>query len=212
LGFRKEVDFVSCYLGPGFHMPERIHHIAERVQKRGDLRVHVFPNKRELMRHATAIGRAYNRAFVNNWEYYPLTEREVDFVAHNALVVADPRLIKLILHGDDIVGFLFGFPDVSAALQRGGGNVTSWRIIDLLLEFRRTQWIALNGAGLLPEFHGRGGNALLYSEMERTIRASGRFVHADLTQVAETAVQMRQDLVNLGGKAYKNHRVFYRDV
>jgi len=176
------------------------------------LRVHVFRNKRELMRNARTIGEAYNNAFVDNWEYYPLSDREIDFVAQNVLIVADPKLIKLILHGDDIVGFLFGFPDVSAALQRCGGNVYSWRIVDLLLEFKRTKWVALNGAGLLPEFQGRGGNALLYSEMEKTIRASGQFEHADLTQIAETAENMRRDLISLGGKAYKNHRVYQRHL
>jgi hypothetical protein len=30
--------------------------------------------------------------------------------------------------------------------------------------------------------------------------------------VAETAVQMRRDLVNVGGKPYKNHRVYVRDL
>jgi hypothetical protein len=76
---------------------------------------------------------------------------------------------------------------------------------------RRTKWIALNGAGILPEFQGRGGNALMYSELEKTIREFG-FLHADLTQVAETAVQMRHDLENVGGKRYKNHRVYIRDL
>ena len=210
-GFAKEVDFVSCYINPSFRLPERVHRIAERVQRRGELRVQTFRSKRELLRHKRAIGEAYNRAFVNNWEYYPLSDHEIDFVAQNALIVADPKLIKLIVHGDDIVGFLFGFPDVSAALQRCGGNVYSWRIVDLLLEFRRTKWLAINGAGVLPEFHGRGGNALLYAEMEKTVHSS-RFEHADLTQVAESAVQMGQDLVNLGARPYKNHRVYYRNL
>lgn len=80
-------------------------------------------------------------------------------------------------------------------------------ILHLLHEMRRTKWIALNGAGILPEFHGRGGNALLYAEMENTIR-DYQFEHADLTQIGETAVQMRQDLANLGGVPYKNHRVY----
>ncbi len=213
LGFVKEVDFVSCYLNRRhFRLPERVHRIAERAQRRGDLRVQTFGSRRELLRRARAIGQAYNKAFVNNWEYYPLTDREVDFVARSVLIVADPKLIKLIVHGDDIVGFLFGFPDVSAALQRCGGNVYSWRLIDLLLEFRRTKWIAFNGAGLLPEFQGRGGNALLYSEMEKTILSQARFEHADLTQIAETAVNMRRDLVSLGGVPYKNHRVYARDL
>lgn len=34
------------------------------------------------------------------------------------------------------------------------------------------------------------------------------FTNADLTQVADTAVQMRRDLINLGGVPYKTHRVY----
>lgn len=210
LGFEKEVDFVSCYLNANdFRLPERVHHIADRVQQRGSLKVKRFESKKELKAWAQRIGKAYNQAFVNNWEYVPLTENEVSFVLKNMLAVADYRLIKIITHEEDVVGFLFGWPDLSAALQRARGRLLPTGIFDLLLEMRRTRWIAMNGAGILPEFHGRGGNALLYSEMEKTIQEY-KFEHADLTQVAETAVQMRQDLINLGGKAYKNHRVYCR--
>ncbi len=210
LGFEKEVDFVSCYLSSNaFHLPERVHKIAERVQKHGVLRVKRFASKRELVVWSGRIGQAYNKAFVNNWEYYPLTDHEIKFVVDNIMLVADHRLIKVILHNDDVVGFLFAFPDVSAALQRAKGRLLPFGLFDLLLEMRRTRWVALNGAGILPEFQGHGGNALLYSEMEKTIREFG-FLHADLTQVAETAVNMRRDLENVGGKAYKNHRVYHR--
>jgi len=212
LGFEKEVDFVSCYINSDtFRLPERVHRIAERVKQRGNLAVRRFRSKRELLKWAGRIGETYNRAFVDNWEYYPLTEREIDFLVDNLTMVANPRLIKIITHGDDVVGFLFGFPDVSAALQRAQGHLLPRGILDLLLEMRRTKWAALNGAGILPAFQGRGGNTLLYTEMEKSIREFG-FQHADLTQVAETAVQMRRDLVNLGGKPYKNHRVYVRKV
>jgi hypothetical protein len=148
---------------------------------------------------------------VGNWENYPLSEREIGFLTDNILTVADPHLVKLITHGEDVVGFLFAFADVSAAIQRSRGRLLPFGILDLLLEFKRTQWVALNGAGILPEFQGRGGNAVLYAEMENTIREAG-FQHADLTQVAESAVQMRRDLENIGGVPYKNHRVFIREV
>ena len=212
LGFQKEVDFVSCYIGrDAFRLPERVHRIAERVQQRGVLSVQRFRSKRELIAWAPRIGAAYNQAFVHNWEYYPLTEREIGMLTDNLTLVADPRLIKIITHGADVVGFLFAFPDVSAALQRARGHLFPFGILDLLLELRRTNWVAVNGAGIMPEFQGRGGNALLYSEMEKTIRES-RFEHGDLTQVAESAVQMRRDLENLGGRPYKNHRVYTRPI
>jgi len=212
LGFEKEVDFVSCYLNAQtFQLPERVHRIVARVKERSSLTVMPFKNKAHLRQWIKPLGRAYNQAFVNNWEYYPLSEREVDFVVNNIIMVADARLIKVIMHKQEIVGFLFGFPDVSAALQRARGRLTPWAIADLLLEMRRTSWIALNGAGILPAFQGVGGNALLYAEMEDTLR-SYHFAHADLTQVAETAVQMRHDLENVGGKMYKNHRVYRKSI
>ena len=212
IGFEKEVDFVSCYLGAdAFRLPERVHRISRRVQERGRLTVKDFSSKRELRDWAGRIGRTYNQSFIENWEYYPLTDNEISFVLDNIIMVADPRLIKVILHGDDVVGFLFGFRDVSAAMQRIKGRLLPFGIVDLLLEMRRTNWVSLNGAGILPEFQGLGGNALLYAEMENTVRDFG-FEHAELTQVAETAVQMRKDLENIGGKAYKNHRVYTRDI
>lgn len=209
-GFQREVDFISCYLNSEkYHLPDRIRSIAERVERRGILSVKRFKNKAELKEWASRIGEAYNNAFVNNWEYYPLTQREIKFILDNILVIADPRLIKIITSGDQVVGFLFGFHDVSAALQRAKGRLFPFGLIGLLLELRRTKWVALNGAGILPEFQGRGGNALLYNEMDKTIREFG-FHHADLTQVANTAVQMRNDLVNIGGELYKTHRVYER--
>jgi hypothetical protein len=121
-------------------------------------------------------------------------------------------MIKIITHEDDVIGFLLGFPDVSAGLQRANGRLLPFGIIHLLLDMRRTNWISLNGMGIIPEFQGLGGNALLYSEMEKALKSESDFVHAELTQVAETAVQMRHDLVNLGAKPYKNHRVYIKHL
>jgi hypothetical protein len=47
--------------------------------------------------------------------------------------------------------------------------------------------------------------------MEKTIKEAN-FRHADLTQIAESAVQMRRDLENVGGVPYKNHRVYIKEV
>lgn len=212
MGFVKKVDFISCFVNTStFKLPERVHRIAERVQLRGKLEVKRFKNKKELIQWSGRIGHAYNKAFINNWEYFPLTDREIKFVVDNIMIIAHHKLIKVIMHGEDIVGFLFGFHDVSAAMQRGKGRINPITIIDLLLELRRTPWISFNGAGILPEFQGIGGNALMYSEMEKSIREFD-FKYGDFTQVAESAVQMRRDLENLGGKAYKNHRVYKRSL
>ncbi len=212
LGFTKEVDFVSYYASSqAFTFPERLHRIADRVQQRGALRVQRFKSVDELKAWSARIGDAYNRAFAHNWEYYPLSEREIAFIVKTLETIADPSLIKVIVHDQDVVGFVFAFPDVGAAIQRSKGRLLPFGIIDILLEMRRTKWVAINAAGILPEYQGRGGNALLYSEMEKTIR-SRSFQEAALYQVAETAVDMRRDLDHIGGARYKNHRVYVRRI
>lgn len=212
-GFLKEVDFVSCYLpADSFNIPERVERITRRVMERGHLETKHFKNKKELLQWAARIGEAYNKAFVNNWEYYPLTQREIDFVVDNIMVVADHRLIKIITHGEQVVGFLFAFPDVSAALQRAKGQLFPFGLIDLLFEMRRTKTVAVNGMGILPEFQGHGGNAMLYSEMGHTLLEFSQFIHVEMTQVAESTLQMRADLKNLNGVEYKNHRVYRKEL
>ncbi|NMC85948.1 MAG: hypothetical protein GYA58_11740 [Anaerolineaceae bacterium] len=212
LGFTKEVDFVSCYIYKDkFVLPEKVRKASELVQKRGSFKVLQFKNKREMMKHAWEIGEAYNKTFVNNWEYYPLTKGEVKLLLDNLLVVADPKLIKLITHNDEIVGFLFAFPDITSALQRHDGKITPLGVLDMMRELKKTKWVSVNGAGVLPEYHGLGGNAIMYAEMEKTIKEF-HFDHCEMTQVAETAAQMRKDLINLGGQPYKNHRIFHKTI
>ncbi|MFZ5856501.1 MAG: GNAT family N-acetyltransferase [Chloroflexota bacterium] len=213
LGFEKEVDFVSCYLpSDAFKIPERVERIAERVLKRGNLWVKKFKSKRELVQWAPRIGAAYNKAFIHNWEYYPFSPGDIQYAVDNIFLVADHRLIKIILHDEEIVGFLFAFPDVSSALQRAKGRLLPFGLPDLLLEMKRTKTISGNGMGILPEFQGMGGNALLYYEMAKTVFSFNQFEHVEMTQVAETTKQMRADLKNLNGVEYKNHRVYHKSL
>lgn len=208
LGFEKAVDFDSWYLdGQTFRLPERAHAVAERVRRRGTLRVKQFSTVRELRAWAPRIGAAYNEAFRHNWEYYPLSQREIAFLVDTLARVADPRLITVILYGEEIAGFLLAFPDVSAALQRARGHLFPWGLIDLLLERRRTRRVALNGVGIIPRFQGAGGNVLLYTTLERMLRERG-FLQAEVTQVAETALQVRRDIARFGAIPYKKHRVY----
>ena len=212
LGFQKEVDFVSCYIpAASFKLPEKVHLVAQKVLEKGKFKVKTFPTTKDLKAWADRIGEAYNNTFVNNWEYYPLTKKEIDYTLQTLLTVADPKLIKIVLYEEKVVGFLLGFPDLSAALQRAKGRLTPWSIIDLIINSKKTNWVSLNGAGMLPEYQGFGGNALMYAEMDKTIHGYN-FEHYELTQVAESAVQMRKDLITMGGKAYKNHRVYFKHI
>ena len=213
LGFTKVVDFVSSYIEPqDFNLPEKVRKAASIAKKRGTFKIVEFKNKKELVSWAPKIGKAYNKAFVKNWEYYPLSQREIDFVVSNIMTILDPTIFNVITRDNEVVGFVFPFPDVSAAMQKNKGKLGPAKILRLMQELKKTRWISFNGVGILPEFQGLGGNAIMYAELEKAMHRSPQFKHSELTQVAETAVQMRKDLKNLGVQFYKNHRVYEREI
>ncbi len=208
-GFEKETDFSSGYL-PGNHdLDPRFYEIAERVKERRGFHIKSFASEKELREWIPRIGKVYNDSFVNNWEYCPITPEEMKVIGDRLIAIAHPRLIKLVMKGDQPIGFVFGFMDISAAIQKTKGRVWPFGWIALMREFKRTKWVNFNGTGLLPEYQGLGGNAILYTELAKSAREFG-FLHADVVQVEEQNMKSLGDMAAIGVRWYKRHRLYRR--
>lgn len=207
LGFEKEIDFLSAHLAGDSDLPRRFYDIAERVKERRGFWVKSFDSKRELRRWVPEVQRVNNEAFPHVWGYYPIDEVEANAIADRFLAAADPRLIKLVMKEEEVVGFVIGYPDISAGIQRARGRIWPLGWLHLLLEMRRTTWINFNGAGILPKYQGVGANAVLYTELAKTVLDFG-FEHADLVQVAENNIESRGEVGAVGGEWYKRHRIY----
>jgi hypothetical protein len=82
----------------------------------------------------------------------------------------------------------------------------------LMREFRRTRWINFNSGGILEEYRGLGGNALLYAEYYRSLADHPQYQYGDLQQVQETNTRMVQELEAIGVPVYKRHRLYQRSL
>jgi len=208
-GFEKRGDLLSGYLSGQEELPERYYALADKVKARRGLRIHTFSSKAEMGQWLKRGAAVLNEAFEGSADFYPITDEEFQLAAQQMLTLIDPRLIKLVMKGEKIVGFLFAFPDVSAALQKCQGRMWPLGWLYILRELRRTKWVNMNGLGLLPEYRGVGGNVLLYTEMTKTVKAFG-FEHVDVVQVGEENAKSLAENEALGVRWYKRHRVFER--
>jgi hypothetical protein len=209
-GYTRQRDFLSAHLPGDARLPEKVVQIAERMRERRGFSIKTFASKRELREWAPRIVRVYNDAFVENWEFNPITPNEGRIIGERMIQIADPKLIKLVIKGDTIAGFLLGFPDISEGIQKAKGRLWPLGWYWLWREFGRTRWINLNGAGILPAYRGLGVNAILYAEMEKTIR-EGAFLHADIVQMEESVLTVA-DAVNLGATVHKRHRIYEKTL
>ncbi len=62
---------------------------------------------------------------MNNWEYYPQSDREIELAVDQMRPIAVPGLTTFIAAGGEVVGFVLAFADVSRALQRMRGQPVS---------------------------------------------------------------------------------------
>jgi hypothetical protein len=210
-GFRGTTDVVSGYFNRSARLPEHIHKLSEIVQRRRGLRILTFRSRRELAKVVPRLKQLYNDSLAGTAGNTPLTDDEARAMADQMLWFADPKLIKLIAKGDELVGFVFAYPDISAALQRTRGKLFPFGWIDMLLEFRRTKWVNLNGAGIVEKYRGLGGTAILFDEMAKSLR-EGNFEHADVVQVGVENDRMQRELRDLGFEFYKTHRMYAREI
>jgi len=208
-GFERETDVVSGYLSPRTPFPEKMRQVADLVQKRRGLRVARFKTRRDLRALIPKLQALYNNSLSGTSGNAPLTDDEARTMADQILWFADPRLIKIVMKGDEPVGFLFAYPDISVAIQRNRGRILPFGWLDMLIELRRTKWINVNGAGMIEGYRGLGGTALLFSEMYRSV-VEGKFEHADLVQIGVDNDKMQRELRDLGIDFYKTHRLYRR--
>jgi hypothetical protein len=213
-GFEKEVDFTSYYVRiKDFEMPERIARLAREIEERRGLRAHSFSSMAEIRAAVMDMVSMYNEVFTENWEYVPVTPEEAEAVAEQMLQITRPEMIKVIVNmEDEIVGFLFAFINIGRALRRCRGRLFPFGWFHLLRELRCSDYVDVNGMGILEQYRGLGGNIIMYNELYKSICQSGRFVHGDMTQMADFVVRMLADANTLGGRPYKVHRVYRCDV
>ena len=210
-GFEKDTDHVSGYLPGDYQMPERVLRIADKIKQRRGMWIKTFKEKDEIRQWVPQVFEIYSTAFANSHTFFPPTEAERDMIAETILQIVEPGLVKGVMKGEKLIGFIISYPDLSAALQRSRGRIWPFGWYFLMMERRRTKWANVNGVGLLPEYQGLGANVLLYTELAKTINDYG-FKYADLVQVNEVNTASMADMEAVGVKWYKRHRAYKREL
>jgi hypothetical protein len=209
VGFSPLSDVVSGYLSADMQFPQKIHHVSELVQQRRGLSIARYRSRSDLRKLIPKLKDLYNGMMEGTTDNIPLTDAEAQAIADQLLWFADPRLVKVIMKDGNPVGLLLAYPDISQAVQKTKGKVFPFGWITLLREMRRTKWVNINGAGILEEYRGLGGTAILFSEMQKSILEGG-FKHAEIVQIGIENEKMQRELREMGIDFYKTHRIYQR--
>jgi GNAT superfamily N-acetyltransferase len=214
-GYRKAIDLLAYIgdLGERWQNAERgIVRVAQKAARKAGVRVRPA-NIRNFDQEVQRIKSIYQRAWVNNWGFVPLTEKEADHLAASLKPVIDPDLVFIAETDDGTpVGMSIALPDLHQALHlSGGGSMFPLGLLKFLWYRRRIDQFRLWGMGVIEQYRGQGIDAVFYVETTRAALAKG-YQRAEASWVLETNTMMVRILEHLGLKRYKTYRVYEKQL
>lgn len=132
-GFRKAIDWYAIRImaqDPGIDragMKKRLDRIM-----RGQNLVLRPPLANELVERAGEVCELFNDMWSDNWGHIPLTEHQFRDIFVQLKPIMRTRTIRLLLDGNDIVGFIVNIPDINPAIQKCNGRLYPWDMLRLL--------------------------------------------------------------------------------
>ena len=211
-GFSKAKDLVS-FQGSGAHYPERLERVVELLKKRYGITVRTF-NMKEFRRDVEIIKTIYNKAWEKNWGFVPMTNKELDHLANQFKSVMIPEMVPIAEYKGEPIGLGVCIPDFNVAFRK---NRTGKMFHPAML---RVLWTILKGRmgrarvlilGTVPEWRGKGVDALLYRTIWENSNAKG-YDWCEGGWVLEDNAPIRNGLEGIGFSVYKTYRMYDRPL
>jgi GNAT superfamily N-acetyltransferase len=212
-GYTKAMDVFAYIveLAEGLqNAPQKVFSVAEKAAHKEGIRVRKFDMKR-FDQEVDLLKQVYNQAWERNWGFVPMTDREIDHLAHGLKAVLDPNLLFVAEISDGTpVGVSIALPDIHQALRwSGGGHMWPFGILKFLWHRRKVNQCRLLIMGMVEQYRGRGADAIFYVETARAALAHG-YKRMEGSWILENNTMMNRIIERLGGVRYKTYRVYER--
>ncbi len=208
-GFEKEVDcLVYRYKLNGFP-PDIYRQIHDRIENKNGYRLIEFTTRRELKPYILPVLRVVNETYSDLYGFVKMEEDVMLELANRYLPVLDPRFVKVVMCGEQLVGFLVGIPNFTPGLQKARGRMLPFGWYHILRSMKTSRQLDLMMGGVLPKFQNRGLEIYMAMRLIESCKRAG-FKQIEVHLVLETNQRMLAELHKIGAVPHKRFRVFQK--
>lgn len=176
MGFEKDAEWVEYQMTIPDAVPDKYLRIADIVQKKYNLRVLKFNNRKLLKeKYGQALFELINEAYDELYGYSPLSQKQIDHYIGMYLGILRLDCVCVIVDGADrLVGVGISLPSLSRALQKGKGRLFPWGWWHLIKALKsKNDIVDLMLIAVKPEYQNKGVNALLFADLLPTYIKNG---------------------------------------
>ena len=204
-GLEKAMDMYAYEVDQQSVNRERMRRASDIVRRRNPNLVVRELNLRKIDDEIKIIRRIYNEAWKENWGFIPLTEAEMEALAADLKTIADTSVAHIAEINGKAVAFSVALPDYNQVFRRMNGSLFPTGILKLLWYRRKVDRIRTALMGVLPEYRGRGIDALLH---QKAIDNKVGYVASELSWILESNPEMIRVAERIGATRTKTYRMY----
>lgn len=215
LGLEKSADWVEMLIQVPTSVPERMERIAKIVTDKYGLQIKKFTSHKEIARqYGREIFSVINEAFKPLFGYSELTDRQIDQYVKTYLPFIDLKLVSLITDRDGrLICVGISMPSLSRALQKAKGRLLPFGWFHLLkaMKWKKPDTLDLMLVGVLPEYQGKGVNALLFCDLIPTYLAEG-YKYVETNPELELNTKVQSQWIYFERRQHKRRRCYRKNL
>jgi GNAT superfamily N-acetyltransferase len=214
-GFAKAKDLL-VYQGGSMDryvpVPERLARGTELIRQRQGITLRPL-NMKDFTGDVERIKQIYNTAWEKNWGFIPMTDHEIDHLAQQFKPVVIPEIVPFAEKNGQVIGFGIVLPDLNEVFK----DNRSGRLLPILpkllwkLKTRKLHRARILLLGILPEYQGKGIDAMLYHWIWTRCGEIG-ITWGEAGWILEDNAAMNAGLEKMTFRAYKTYRLYDRAI
>ncbi|MDZ7772041.1 MAG: GNAT family N-acetyltransferase [Balneolaceae bacterium] len=210
-GLQKEMDMYAYRVTQDTVSLDRIERAETIIRKRlPGLQIRKM-NLRKLDKEVQIVRRIFNSSWSENWGFIPLTEEELAHTAKDLKMILDTDFAHIAEVDGEPVAFSIALPDLNQVFKKMDGTLFPTGIFKLLWNKRKVNRIRTALMGVVPEYQGKGIDALLHKEAIENGQKRG-FYSSELSWVLETNTNMMRVAERLGAHIEKTYRMYAMEL
>jgi hypothetical protein len=210
-GYVKENDWLEFRLTLGEAAFKKASRGAEIVKKRYGFTVKSFATAKEMQPYALQVFHLMNRSFQDLPYVSRLSDEMIGYISKKYLKVLDPRFVKMIFLGDELVAFIIGMPSLSKAMQKANGRLFPFGLLYVLKAMRKPEVIDLLLTAVAPEYHTSGAAVILFAELQAEMLKHG-ITQMETTGIFETNHNVISNWKNFENIQHKRRRCYVKEL
>ncbi len=211
LGFRKENDWIEFRITLTEEPIKKAMRGVAILKKRYGFTVKNFNSRKELAKYANEVFNILNDAFSELPYVAPFDDKTRDYYINKYFSILNPNFVKIVLKGEELVGFIIGLPSLSEAMQKANGSLYPFGIFPIIKALKHPKVVDLLLTGVKHKYQNTGAAVLLWAELQNYLWER-KIYTLETTGIFETNHNVIANWKNFKNIQHKRRRCYVKEI